>query len=64
FNIVSPFVSINTKPVRADKEPAIEPATEPVNERVETIADSGGSPKGDNFVIHAGSVAARIRERK
>ncbi|GJT71839.1 hypothetical protein Tco_1031125 [Tanacetum coccineum] len=64
FNIVSPSVSINTKPVRADKEPAVEPATEPVNERVETTADSGGSPKGDTFVIHAGSVAARIRERK
>ncbi|GKD55154.1 hypothetical protein Tco_1288541, partial [Tanacetum coccineum] len=60
FNTDSPFVSINTKPVRTDKEPA----TEPVKERVGTIADSVGSPKGDTFVVHTRSVAARIRERK
>ncbi|GJT69637.1 hypothetical protein Tco_1028923 [Tanacetum coccineum] len=60
FNIGSPFVSINTEPVRTEEEPA----TEPVNERVGTTADSGGSPKGDTFVVHARSVAARIRERK
>nr|GEW15731.1 hypothetical protein [Tanacetum cinerariifolium] len=72
FNIGSLFASINTEPVRADEEPAVkpmtepavEPTTEPVNERVRTIEDLGGIPKGDNFVVHAGSVAARIRERK
>ncbi|GJR44107.1 hypothetical protein Tco_1312210 [Tanacetum coccineum] len=64
FNIGSPYVSINTEPVRADEKPTVEPATEPVNERVKTTADSGGSPKGDTFVVHARSVAARIRERK
>ncbi|GKF18408.1 hypothetical protein Tco_0063326, partial [Tanacetum coccineum] len=68
FNTGSPFVSINTEPVRTDEEPAVElvtePATEPVNECVGTKTDLGGSPKGDTFFIHAGSVAARIRERK
>ncbi|GJY01268.1 hypothetical protein Tco_0359420 [Tanacetum coccineum] len=68
FNIGSPSVSINTEPVRTDEEPAveptIEPATDPVNERVGTTTDLGGNPKGDTFVVHAGSVAARIRERK
>ncbi|GKB55697.1 hypothetical protein Tco_0911883 [Tanacetum coccineum] len=68
FNTGSPYVSISIEPLRTDKEPVIEPATEPttepVNERMNTIADSRGSPKGDTFVIHAGSVAARIRERK
>nr|GEY26238.1 hypothetical protein [Tanacetum cinerariifolium] len=68
FNTGSPSVSINTKPVRADEEPVVEPttkpATEPVNERVGTIVDLRGIPKGDTFFVHAGSVEARIRERK
>ncbi|GJZ72704.1 hypothetical protein Tco_0636850 [Tanacetum coccineum] len=64
FNTSSPSVSINTEPVRTDEEPAVEPVTEPVNERVGTTADSGGSPKGDTFVVHVRSVAASIRERK
>ncbi|GKB90963.1 hypothetical protein Tco_0963235, partial [Tanacetum coccineum] len=64
FNTGSPSVSINTEPVRADEEPAVEPATEPVNECVKTTADSGESPKGDTFVVYAGSIAVRIRERK
>nr|GEX10903.1 hypothetical protein [Tanacetum cinerariifolium] len=68
FNIGSPSMSINTEPVRTNEEPAVEPmtepATEPANERVRTIVDLGGSPKGDTFVVHAGSVAARIKERK
>nr|GEU48612.1 putative reverse transcriptase domain, ribonuclease H-like domain protein [Tanacetum cinerariifolium] len=68
FNTGSPSVSINTEPVRADEEPVVEPmtkpATEPVNEHVGTIADLGRSPKGDTFVVHAGNVAANIRERK
>ncbi|GJV72032.1 hypothetical protein Tco_1492027 [Tanacetum coccineum] len=45
FNTGSPFVSINTEPVRTDEELAVEPATELVNERVGTTADSGGVPK-------------------
>ncbi|GKC40948.1 hypothetical protein Tco_1053332 [Tanacetum coccineum] len=45
FNIGSPSVSINTKPVRTDEEPVVEPATEPMNEHVGTTADSGGVPK-------------------
>ncbi|GKC55410.1 hypothetical protein Tco_1078155 [Tanacetum coccineum] len=64
FNNGSPFVSINTKPVRTDEEPATEPTTKHVNECVGTIADSVGSPKGDTFVVHARSVVAYIRERK
>nr|GEZ56788.1 hypothetical protein [Tanacetum cinerariifolium] len=68
FNIGSPFVSINTKPIRADEEhvvePMTEPATEAVNEYVGTTADLGGSPKGYTFVIHARSVTTRIKERK
>nr|GEX71065.1 hypothetical protein [Tanacetum cinerariifolium] len=68
LNTGSPSVSINTEPVRADEEPAVEPTTEPttepVNERVRTTTDLGRSPKGDTFVVHAGSVVARIRERK
>ncbi|GJS14869.1 hypothetical protein Tco_0409341, partial [Tanacetum coccineum] len=34
FNTGSPSVSINTEPVRTDKEPTVEPTTEPVNEHV------------------------------
>ncbi|GJV45859.1 ribonuclease H-like domain-containing protein [Tanacetum coccineum] len=64
FNTGSLSVSINTNPVRTDEEHAVEPATELVNERVGTTADSGGGPKGNTFVVHAGSVAALIRERK
>ncbi|GJU80217.1 hypothetical protein Tco_1282582 [Tanacetum coccineum] len=59
--ILAPLsVSINTEPVKTDEEPAVEP----VNERVGTTANSGGSPKGDTFVVHTGSVASRIMERK
>ncbi|GJY30368.1 hypothetical protein Tco_0413863, partial [Tanacetum coccineum] len=64
FNTGSLSVSINTNPVRTDEEHAVEPATELVNERVGTTADSGGRPKGNTFVVHAGSVVALIRERK
>nr|GEZ13998.1 hypothetical protein [Tanacetum cinerariifolium] len=68
FNTGSPSVSINTEPVKADEDPAVEPmtepTTEPVNERVRTTANLGGSPKGDTFVVHTGGVMARIRERK
>nr|GFD55932.1 hypothetical protein [Tanacetum cinerariifolium] len=64
----SPFVSINMELVRAYEEPTvepmIEPATEPVNDHVGTTANLGGSPKGYTFVVYAGSVAARLKERK
>ncbi|GJR56867.1 hypothetical protein Tco_1499029 [Tanacetum coccineum] len=45
LNTGSPSVSINTEPIRTNKEPTVEPATEPVNEGVGTTADSGGVPK-------------------
>ncbi|GJZ52591.1 putative reverse transcriptase domain-containing protein [Tanacetum coccineum] len=68
FNTGSYSVSINTEPVRTDEEPAVEPttklATELVNKRMGTTTNSGVSPKGDTFVVHVGSVAARIKERK
>nr|GEV91547.1 hypothetical protein [Tanacetum cinerariifolium] len=38
--------------------PSVSINTEPVR------ADEQGNPKGDTFVVHAGSVAARIREKK
>ncbi|GKF08124.1 hypothetical protein Tco_0042348, partial [Tanacetum coccineum] len=56
FNTSYPYVSINTEPVRTDEEPA----TKLVNKSVGTTPDSGGSPKGDTFVVYAGSVAACI----
>nr|GEU31903.1 putative reverse transcriptase, RNA-dependent DNA polymerase [Tanacetum cinerariifolium] len=46
FNIGSPFVSINTEPVRADEELVVEPTTEFMNERMGTTADLGGVLKG------------------
>nr|GEU96927.1 hypothetical protein [Tanacetum cinerariifolium] len=49
FNTGSPFVFINTEPVRANEEPAVEPVTEPaskpVNDHVGTTVDLGGVPK-------------------
>ncbi|GKF26130.1 hypothetical protein Tco_0082024, partial [Tanacetum coccineum] len=60
FNASSPSVFINTEPVRTDEESAVDPVTE----RMRTTTDSGGIPKGDTFVVHAGSIATRIRERK
>ncbi|GJU48055.1 UBN2 domain-containing protein [Tanacetum coccineum] len=64
FNTGSPFVFINTEPVRANEEPVVElatePATDPVNERMETIADSGRGPKGDTFrIVHAKASAIK-----
>ncbi|GJY81432.1 retrovirus-related pol polyprotein from transposon TNT 1-94 [Tanacetum coccineum] len=40
----------------ADEEPVLQP--------VEVTIDSGGSPKPELFVVHPGSVAARIKDRK
>ncbi|GJZ93091.1 hypothetical protein Tco_0665156 [Tanacetum coccineum] len=56
FGIGSPSVLVKTKPLKANEELEIQP--------VEFIADYGGSPKPELFVIHHGSVAARIKDRK
>ncbi|GKE18640.1 hypothetical protein Tco_1426217, partial [Tanacetum coccineum] len=56
FGTSSPSTSVNIEPLRADEEPVLQPA--------EVTADSGGSPKPELFVVHPGSVAARIKDRK
>ncbi|GKA92811.1 hypothetical protein Tco_0814736 [Tanacetum coccineum] len=56
FGIGSPSVLVNTEPLKANKEPEIQ--------SVVVTADSGGSPKPELFVVHPGSVAARIKDRK
>ncbi|GJX38976.1 hypothetical protein Tco_0252279 [Tanacetum coccineum] len=56
FRTESPSVSINM-------EPPIAKAV-PTGQLVENTADSGDSPHSEQLVIHPGSVAARIRERK
>ncbi|GKB59447.1 hypothetical protein Tco_0915633, partial [Tanacetum coccineum] len=56
FGIGSPSASVNTEPPKDVEEPEVQP--------VEVTADSGESPKADVFVVHPGSVAAHIRERK
>ncbi|GJV95723.1 hypothetical protein Tco_1547300 [Tanacetum coccineum] len=47
---------VNTEPLKANEEPD--------NQPVEVTADSGGSPKPELFVVHPGSVATRIKDRK
>nr|GEY72477.1 hypothetical protein [Tanacetum cinerariifolium] len=54
FRTGSPSVLINTKPLKANKEPVIQPR--------EVTADSGESLKSELFVVHLGSVAARIKD--
>nr|GEU61788.1 hypothetical protein [Tanacetum cinerariifolium] len=44
------------EPLKSNVEPDIQP--------IEVIADSGGSPKPELFVVYPGSVAARIKDRK
>ncbi|GKC01495.1 hypothetical protein Tco_0987631 [Tanacetum coccineum] len=56
FDTGSPSVSVNTEPLKANKEPVILP--------VEVTSDFGKSPKPELFVVHPGSVAARIMDRK
>nr|GEW92868.1 hypothetical protein [Tanacetum cinerariifolium] len=56
FGTGSPFVSVNTEPLKANEEPDILP--------VEVTTDSGGSPKPELFVVYLRSVAARIKDRK
>ncbi|GJZ34431.1 hypothetical protein Tco_0580248 [Tanacetum coccineum] len=52
----SPSASINTEP------PITVAGT--TEQLVENTADSGGSPRQEKLVIHTGSVAGRIKERK
>ncbi|GJZ74795.1 hypothetical protein Tco_0639260 [Tanacetum coccineum] len=52
----SPLVSINMEPHIA--------IAETTEQLVENTADSGGSPRQEKLVIHTGSVAGRIKERK
>ncbi|GJV65538.1 hypothetical protein Tco_1476366 [Tanacetum coccineum] len=52
----SPSVLVNTEPLKADKELVIQPA--------EVMADSRKNPKPELIVVHPGSVAARIKDRK
>ncbi|GKB73569.1 hypothetical protein Tco_0934981 [Tanacetum coccineum] len=54
FGIGSPFASVNTEPPKDVKEPEVQPA--------EVTADSGEILKASVFVMHPGSVAARIKE--
>ncbi|GJW30838.1 hypothetical protein Tco_0047713 [Tanacetum coccineum] len=56
FGTGSPSASVNTKLPKDVEEPEVQLA--------EVIADSGESPKAGVFVVHRGSVAARIKERK
>ncbi|GKD16756.1 hypothetical protein Tco_1205914 [Tanacetum coccineum] len=64
FNNGSPSVSINTKPIRTDEEPATEPAIEPVNKRVGTTADLGGVPKEILLKLASGSSTSRTFRAK
>ncbi|GJW45177.1 hypothetical protein Tco_0073976 [Tanacetum coccineum] len=56
FGIGSPSASVNTKPPNVDAEPTLKLA--------EDTADYGGSPKPEVFVVHPGSVAARIKDKR
>ncbi|GJX18702.1 hypothetical protein Tco_0221379 [Tanacetum coccineum] len=56
FGIGFSSVSVNIEPLRANEELVLQPA--------EVTTDSGGIPKPELFVVHPGSVAARIKDRK
>ncbi|GKB41456.1 hypothetical protein Tco_0886398 [Tanacetum coccineum] len=56
FGIGSPSTSVNTEPPKDVEEPEVQPA--------EVTVDARKSPKAGVFVVHPGSVAARIKERK
>ncbi|GKC62318.1 hypothetical protein Tco_1094916 [Tanacetum coccineum] len=56
FGTGSPFASVNTEIPKDVEEPEGQPT--------EVTTDLGESPKADVFVVHPGSVAARIKERK
>ncbi|GKF82721.1 hypothetical protein Tco_0244377, partial [Tanacetum coccineum] len=56
FGTGSLSISINTEPLKANKEPVIQP--------IEVTPDSRESPKPELFVVYPRSVAARIKDRK
>ncbi|GKA06515.1 RNA-directed DNA polymerase, eukaryota, reverse transcriptase zinc-binding domain protein [Tanacetum coccineum] len=56
FELVLPIWLVNTKPLKANEELEIQ--------SVEVMADSRESLKPKLFVVHPGSVAARIKDRK
>ncbi|GKD83661.1 hypothetical protein Tco_1350500 [Tanacetum coccineum] len=56
FSIGSPSASVNTELPKDVEEPKVQPA--------EITTDSGESLKAGVFIMHPGSVAARIKERK
>ncbi|GJX72246.1 hypothetical protein Tco_0309417 [Tanacetum coccineum] len=56
FGTGSPSASVNTELPKDVEEPEVQPA--------EITADSGESLKAGVFIVHPGSVAARIKERK
>ncbi|GKE16765.1 hypothetical protein Tco_1424342 [Tanacetum coccineum] len=56
FGTGSPPVSVNIEPLMTDEEPVLQPA--------EATTDSRGSPKHELFVVHPGSVAAHLKNRK
>ncbi|GKB25223.1 hypothetical protein Tco_0864624 [Tanacetum coccineum] len=56
FGTGSPSVLVNIEPLMTDEEPVLQLA--------EATPDSRGSPKRELFVVHPGSVAARMKNRK
>ncbi|GJY43339.1 hypothetical protein Tco_0431552 [Tanacetum coccineum] len=56
FGTGSPSTSVNTEFLKDVEEPEVQPA--------EITTDSGESLKAGVFIVHPGSVAARIKERK
>ncbi|GJU11466.1 hypothetical protein Tco_1133862 [Tanacetum coccineum] len=56
FGTGSPSVLVNTEPPNVDAEPTLKLA--------EDTADFGGSPKPKVFVVHPGSVATQIKDRR
>ncbi|GJY21090.1 hypothetical protein Tco_0393656 [Tanacetum coccineum] len=56
FGIGSLSTSVNKEPPKDVEEPKVQPT--------EVTAESGESSKADVFVVHPGSVAARIKEMK
>nr|GEZ26150.1 hypothetical protein [Tanacetum cinerariifolium] len=55
FGTGSPYILVNTEPLKTNEEPMIQP--------VEVTTDFGESPKPELFVVHLGSVASRIKDR-
>ncbi|GJW02166.1 hypothetical protein Tco_1561022 [Tanacetum coccineum] len=56
FGTGSPSVSVNIEPLMTDEEPVLQSA--------EAMTDSRGSPNRELFVVHPGSVVARMKNRK